>query len=88
MDRGGNKTVDSEAVLNHILECETCLAIVSDPHVATELCEIRCPEYYSLVSGNSSQGKPDFRGNASASPRQITEDIMAPFLQPVLPRTH
>lgn len=40
----------NEIVVNHILDCDTCLSVVSDLQLPTNLCEVRCPVFRALVS--------------------------------------
>jgi hypothetical protein len=48
-----------ETLLSHLLECETCLAIVADLRVAAAECAARCPKYRRLTL--TSRTRPEKR---------------------------
>jgi len=44
--------IDAELhLLDHVLDCEVCLSVVTNLSVSTKLCETKCPEYRALMRG-------------------------------------
>jgi len=44
---------DADPVLDHILECDTCLSIIADLTLPASLCETTCPELRQIIAGRS-----------------------------------
>jgi hypothetical protein len=49
-DLGANDGIVRDEVLEHILECDTCLDVLADLLIPTELCVERCAAFRKLVS--------------------------------------
>jgi hypothetical protein len=45
----GRSSDRQSALLNHILECDICLAVIADLESDIEKCKVCCPEYRRLI---------------------------------------
>jgi hypothetical protein len=51
----GNGSGDEpNLVLEHVIECDVCMAIIASLRSPTSLCEERCPEYRTLIASEYS----------------------------------
>ena len=41
-------------VLEHVIECDVCMAVIASLRSPTSLCEVRCPEYRALIANEDS----------------------------------
>jgi len=47
---GNGSGVELNPILDHVMECDVCMAVVASLHSPTSLCEERCPEYRALLA--------------------------------------
>lgn len=45
----GNGRDWQQILLDHVLQCDECLAVIADPRLSTTECAVRCACYRSLL---------------------------------------
>jgi hypothetical protein len=62
---GGNGSgFELNPILEHVMECDVCMAVVASLQSPTSLCEARCPEYRALLTSEHSNSH--FHNDSSA----------------------